>query len=190
MDEKKAIALCIKHHDPTGFEYLFKQFRKEAYFHAIAFLGNHHDAIDACQECFTKAFQVMPKLNCLKAFYPWFYTILRNHCMNILRKRKTILNYASKESAILENNLDESSPIFLEEKKEEHLKTWQTMKKLTPEFREILAMKYIEGLSYQKISTLLGIPRGTVMSRLYHARKEFRKKYIKSVSPTGGDFNE
>ncbi len=118
MNEKKAIALCIKHHDPAGFEYLFKMFRKEAYFHAVAFLGNHDDAVDACQECFAKAFQNMPELNYLKVFYPWFYTILRNHCMNILRKRKLVSNYVSKESVILEKHSDQTSPVFLMERDE------------------------------------------------------------------------
>jgi len=190
MDEKKAIALCVKHHDPAGFEYLFKMFRKEAYFHAFTFLANHDDAVDACQECFTKAFQAMPKLDYLKVFYPWFYTILRNHCMNILRKRKLASNYVSKASVILENHSDQRSPIFLMEKDEEQLKTWKTIENMTPEFREILVMKYIEGLSYQKISALLDIPKGTVMSRLYHARKAFRKEYLKFDLSTGGEFNE
>jgi RNA polymerase sigma-70 factor, ECF subfamily len=70
MNEKKAIALCIKYHDPAGFEHLFKLFRKEAYYHAIAFLGHHEDAVDACQECFAKAFRAIPKLDSLRAFYP------------------------------------------------------------------------------------------------------------------------
>lgn len=186
MDEKQAIALCIKHHDPAGFEYLFKMFRKEAYFHAVTFLANHEDAVDACQECFTKAFQTMPRLNCLKVFYPWFYVILRNHCINILRKRKLSSDYAAKEFVLIENNSDQTSPRYLMERNEKHLQTWNTMKKLSVEFREILAMKYIEELSYQKISILLNIPRGTVMSRLFHARKAFRKEYFK----TGGELNE
>ncbi len=61
---------------------------------------------------------------------------------------------------------------------------------MTPEFREILVMKYIEGLNYREISVLLDIPKGTVMSRLYHARKTFRKEYMKSSLLTGDKFNE
>ena len=190
MDEKQAISLCIKHHDPAGFEHLFKMFRKEAYFHAVTFLANHDDAVDACQECFAKAFQKMPILSYLDVFYPWFYTILRNHCMNILRKRKLVLNYISKESAVLENHSEQSSPSVLMERDEKQQQTWETMKKLSAEFREILALKYMEGLSYQEISILLDIPKGTVMSRLYHARKAFRKEYLKSDLLTGGEFNE
>jgi RNA polymerase sigma-70 factor (ECF subfamily) len=190
MNEKRAIALCLKHHDPAGFEHLFKAFRKEAYYHAIAFLGNHEDAVDACQECFAQAFQAIPKLDSLKAFYPWFYTILRNHCMNMLRKRNVASEYALKESVAVESQYEQTSPAFLAEKGDEQLRIWQTMERLTPEFREILVMKYIEGLCYQEISVLLGIPRGTVMSRLYNARKAFKKEYVKSDLPKGGDFNE
>jgi RNA polymerase sigma-70 factor (ECF subfamily) len=179
MDEGKAITLCIKHHDPAGFEFLFKMFRKEAYFHAVAFLGNHDDAVDACQECFAKAFRTIPKLNNLKVFYPWFYTILRNHCLNILRRKNLESKYLSREAMFSESHSDRASPGFLMEKNEEQLKSWKTMEKLAPEFREILIMKYMEGLSYEKISVLLDIPKGTVMSRLYHARKAFKKEYMK-----------
>ncbi|RXL54805.1 hypothetical protein EO238_33870, partial [Citrobacter sp. AAK_AS5] len=55
--------------------------------------------------------------------------------------------------------------------------TWSTLGRMAPEHREILLLKYIQELSYEEISALLGIPRGTVMSRLYHARKAFQKEY-------------
>ena len=47
---------------------------------------------------------------------------------------------------------------------------------LTPQFREVLTLKHLDGLSYEKIAERLDIPVGTVMSRLYHARLKFREK--------------
>ena len=186
MNEKRAICLCIRHRDPAGFEYLFRTFRKEAYYHAMAFLGNNEDAVDACQECFSKAFQSMPKLKALKAFYPWFYTLLRNHCLNVLKKRKTVATHAAHAAATSENHPFIPSPAVLAEKGEEKVRIWLVLECLSPEFREILMMKYLEGLSYLDIASLLKIPRGTVMSRLYNARKAFKQKYIKSDIPNGG----
>ncbi|MBW2623392.1 MAG: sigma-70 family RNA polymerase sigma factor [Deltaproteobacteria bacterium] len=69
------------------------------------------------------------------------------------------------------------NPAFLLEKKEEQLIVWQTLQRLKPQHREILTMKYLQGLRYDELSGLLDIPRGTVMSRLYHARKAFKDAY-------------
>lgn len=187
MNEARAIELCIKHRDPAGFEFLFKQFRREAYYHAISFLSNHDEAIDACQESFCRAYAAMPRLQELKSFYPWFYSILRNHCMNVLRRQGTIHRYINDETENKEKHADLSTPAVLMERSEEHMKTRQTLERLSAEFREILVLKYIEGRSYTDISGLLEIPRGTVMSRLYHARKSFRAHYLKFESQKGGD---
>lgn len=178
MDENYAIKLCLNYQDPVGFEFLVKKYRREAFFHARAILGNQEDAADACQESFTRAFMAIPKLTRLDAFYPWFYRILRNCCLNMIRKRKSANKYHTEEHRNMALVEDHSNPSALLEKREEQKFIWQVLKSLAPEFREILVMKYIQGLCYAEISEYLGIPRGTVMSRLYYARKSFREKYL------------
>ncbi|MBW2623393.1 MAG: sigma-70 family RNA polymerase sigma factor, partial [Deltaproteobacteria bacterium] len=64
------------------------------FFHALSLLGNQEDAAEACQESFTRAFAAINKFTCLDAFYPWFYRILRNCCLNMLGRKKTAENYA------------------------------------------------------------------------------------------------
>jgi DNA-directed RNA polymerase specialized sigma24 family protein len=84
MNEQKAIRLCLKDRDPIGFEYLVQKYREKAFYHAISWLNSREDALDACQESFTRAFGAITRVRELKRFYPWFYVILRNCCMNIL----------------------------------------------------------------------------------------------------------
>ena len=177
MNESYALKLCLKYNDPKGFEFLVKKYRKEAFFHAHMFLGNHEDAADACQESFAKAFIAIPALKYLDQFYPWFYTILRNCCLNMIRKRKSVQRYQQNryKEATLPNT--QSNPSDLLEQREEQRTVWFVLQKLNPDFREILVMKYIQGYRYHEISNTLGIPRGTVMSRLYHARRAFKEKY-------------
>jgi DNA-directed RNA polymerase specialized sigma24 family protein len=62
MDEQRAIQLCVKHRDPVGFEFLVQKYRREAFFHAFALMGNQEDALDACQDSFAKAFTTIPGL--------------------------------------------------------------------------------------------------------------------------------
>ncbi len=181
MNESRAIRLCLKHHDPVGFEFLVKKYRREAYFHALSLLGNQEDAAEACQESFTRAFVAIQRFSHLDAFYPWFYRILRNCCLNMLGRKKTAENYARQyvRQTVQEARPEKSTdnPAFLLEKKEEQLLVWRTLERLKPEQREILIMKYLQGLSYHELSNLLNIPRGTVMSRLYHARRAFRDSF-------------
>ena len=189
MDESRAIRLCLHHRDPVGFEYLVKKYRREAFYHAQSFLGNREDAADACQESFSRAFKAIPNLSKLDAFYPWFYRILRNCCLNMLRRKKTARRYKQEKQLELPDE-ETSNPSVLVEAQEEQSLVWEVLNALTPTFREILVMKYIQDKRYDEISELLSIPRGTVMSRLYHARKAFRDRYIEAREREGSNRKE
>jgi RNA polymerase sigma-70 factor, ECF subfamily len=178
MEEKQAIELCLRHRDPAGFEHLVRQFRREAYMHAFAMLGNAEDAADVCQDSFARAYAALPRVRKLERFYPWFYTILRNSCLNLLARKKTAEQYRVREAA-REEGADAATPDLLLAQTEEQRQVWAALSSLEPEFREILAMKYLEGRRYEEIAQLIGIPRGTVMSRLFYARQAFRDAFTK-----------
>jgi RNA polymerase sigma-70 factor (ECF subfamily) len=173
----------------VGFEYLVKKYRREAFYHAHSFLGNREDAADACQESFARAFMAIPSLQKLDAFYPWFYRILRNCCLNMLRRKKTVRRYSQEKKRDLQN-VEAADPSKLVETQEKQALIWEVLNTLTPTFREILVLKYIQDKRYDEISELLNIPRGTVMSRLYHARKAFRDRYVAVRETEGSERKE
>jgi len=178
MTEENAIELCIKHRDPSGFDHLVKQYRREAMGHALGIMGNPDDAMDMCQESFKRAFQAMPKLEKLDQFYPWFYSILRNCCFNALARRKTTVKHADKLVLDAEQKRSGFAAPYAEmEKEEAKTEVWSTLQQLSPEHREILVLKYFKDMKYDTIAEILDIPRGTVMSRLYSARKSFEKAH-------------
>lgn len=176
MDERRAIDLCLKHRDPIGFEFLVRKYRREAYVHAIALLGNPEDALDACQDAFARAFGAMARLRHLPQFYPWFYTILRHGCLNRLARRHTAQRYQQAQQQDAAAGIDPATPSRLMEQDEEQRRVWRALEALKPEHREILVMKYVQEHRYDEIAQILGIPRGTVMSRLYHARHALRRQ--------------
>lgn len=175
MEETAAIQLCLRHADPRGFEHLVKTYRATAYFHAVSLLGNQEDAADLCQEAFARAFVAIRKLTDLDHFYPWFYRILRNCCLNFISRKRTAARYRPEPEVAAE------PPSLLLEQGEEQRAVWRALQSLKPEFREILALKYLHERSYEQIAEGLQIPRGTVMSRLYHARRAFRDSYTSEV---------
>jgi len=177
MNEEAAIRLCLKHHDPIGFEFLVKKYRREALYHARIFMKDQEDAADACQESFTKAFMAMPRMSQLDNFYPWFYRILKNCCLNMISRQNTVRKYQTLKKQVKDNGVIYENPHNLLEKTEEKKQVWQAIDALSVDFREILVMKYIQGLCYEEIANILAIPRGTVMSRLYHARIKFKAEF-------------
>ena len=181
MNEQKAISLCLKDRDPTGFEYLVRKYRKTALSTAFGWVNNSEDALDACQESFARAFGAITSVKEMKRFYPWFYVILRNCCMNILadRNKSTKINHGiSQDLEIADTGKDDNALTDIE-RWEENRKIHELLGVLKPEFKEILILKYFNDMNYDEIVTLLGIPRGTVMSRLYHARRAFHDVYMK-----------
>ena len=160
----------MKSRDPRGFEYLVKQYRREAYFHALGFLNDPAAAEDICQESFAKAFAYIPRLKTLTAFYPWFYTILKHGCINQRRSRRALVPVTE----IVDPAAGPLAAIVGDDQKHA---VWSALQGLKAEFREILVLKHLQEKSYADISEILQIPRGTVMSRLYHARKAFVAQY-------------
>jgi RNA polymerase sigma-70 factor (ECF subfamily) len=181
MNEQKAIRLCLKNRDPIGFEYLVQKYREKAFYHAIGWLNSREDALDACQESFTRAFGAIARLRKLKRFYPWFYVILRNCCMNILadRSKSRRINHGLSRNSEKADTETDGNALSGIESREESRYIHELLQVLKPEFKEILVLKYFNEMNYDEIVTLLGIPRGTVMSRLYHARRAFHDLYIK-----------
>lgn len=178
MTEEQALKLCLVHHDPIGFDFLVRKYQREAYLHALALLGNRDDAAEACQESFARAFASLPRLEELTAFYPWFYRVLRNCCLNLLQRRRTARAYLQTEARGESGPEVFASPESALCRDQEAAEILATLASLQLEFREILTLKYLRGHDYQTLSSLLGIPRGTVMSRLYHARKAFQTAYL------------
>ena len=182
VTEETAIQLCLKHRDPVGFEFLVRKFRREAFYHAHAWLGNESDAADACQESFASAYAAIPQLSKLDKFYPWFYRILRNRCLNMLGRRRTREDYAAKSATAPHREGDDQDPSHLAMARESREQVWQVLSQLKPKHAEILTLKYIHGFRYDEISETLNIPRGTVMSRLYDARSAFRQLHQTDVN--------
>jgi RNA polymerase sigma-70 factor (ECF subfamily) len=184
VNERQAIDLCLAHRDPIGFEFLVRKYEREAYMHAIALVGNRDDALEACQESFASAFASLPQLAELTAFYPWFYRVLRNRCLNLLGRRQTARRYrqAAEGQVAREDARADDDPATILGQQQDKAAVWRALASLKTEFREILALKYMQGYDYNALATLLGIPRGTVMSRLFHARKAFHAAYVAGVS--------
>jgi RNA polymerase sigma-70 factor (ECF subfamily) len=163
--------------DKRAFEKLVKRHMADAYLTALGFTGNPEDARDLSQDAFVKAYQARRRFDPEKPFYPWFHRILRNHCLNFLKRvrRKTEPLYF--DDALDNERFKSSKPSPLEqlEKKERVRLLRAAIDRLSAEHREVIVLKSFRGLSYREMADVLGTPIGTVMSRLYYARRMLRE---------------
>jgi RNA polymerase sigma-70 factor (ECF subfamily) len=154
--------------DREAFRHLVERYQSEAVGHAVAILGNREDALDAVQEAFIDAFQALDRFDLSRQFYPWFYTILRNCCYKLAARRKKRETSSTDKLEILASVPGVTS--------EEMLLLERALLELSPPERELLTLKHLDGLSYEELAERLDVPQGTVMSRLYHARKHLRQR--------------
>jgi RNA polymerase sigma-70 factor (ECF subfamily) len=165
MDDAAAIERCLNG-EKDAYRHLVERYQKQAVAHAVSILGNREDALDAAQEAFLDAFRALKQFDRARRFYPWFYVLLRNRCYKITARRREIENIEDTEIIAPRKGLPAEERFALE----------KALLALSKEDREIITLKYLDGLSYEELAVRLQIPRGTVMSRLFYARKQLQAK--------------
>jgi RNA polymerase sigma-70 factor (ECF subfamily) len=176
-DEDSELVLLSKKGRMEAFRKLVEKYKRPAYFIALGLVGNRDDAYDLSQEAFIRVYRNLPRFDPRHRFFSWFYAILSNLCKNHLRGRQVREQYVSDRRNRADCDRQEETapgPDVLLEQNEASRRLWQEIERLPFEFREIIVLKHFQGLSYKEISAMLGIPIGTVMSRLYHARKKLK----------------
>jgi RNA polymerase sigma-70 factor (ECF subfamily) len=177
-EEDRELVIKAKQGDEKAFELLVKRYMRRAYFMALGLVGNHEDALDLSQEAFVKCYRALSRYDERFTFYAWFYTILRNHALTFLRKRKRRRRtFVDVSEEVLEwRDPDGQTPESSLEREEFSKEVWRAIMELDPEHREIIVLSHFENLQYEEIAALLGCPMGTVKSRLYRARAALNEK--------------
>lgn len=163
MDDRMAIEQVLSG-DREAFRFLVERYQNQALTHAAALLGGRTDAQDAVQEAFLDAFGALRRFDLTRRFYPWLYVLVRNRCFKLLAARKPTEDIEEIAIVAPKSGITAEDALTLE----------RALKTIDPQDREIVTLKHLDGLSYREIAEYLGIPQGTVMSRLFYARRSLR----------------
>ena len=169
------LILSAKNGNKRAFADLMKRYAKKIYYAAYSYLRNPDDAADISQDAFLKAYTHLHDFDESKAFFPWIYRITRNLCLNKIKRHE------SRNVGLPEYDLIDTTCISPESEiiNRENVKILQNAINFLPDmFREIIILKHFEECSYAEIGEILEIPIGTVMSRLYNARKKLRELLV------------
>jgi len=158
--------------DLMAFSLLVEKHKRRAYAIALGFVGTPDEAYDISQDAFLRVLRSARKFDSSRSFFPWFYAILVNLCRTHLRKRRREVAL----DAVPEPFDRSTAPDDVYAAQEVRQKLWAALQRLPFNDREIIMMAHFWDYSYREMSAVLNIPIGTVMSRLYYARKKLRQE--------------
>lgn len=157
-----------------AFALLLSRYEKTVYHHALRMLRSQEDAADATQEVFLKVWQGLSSFHGSSAFSTWLYRLTDNVCIDFLRrekKRRGDSSLDAEEGGPAAALADPSpTPHQALERQEERQAVAKGLESLSEDHRRILILRELDGLSYEEIGSILGLPAGTVKSRIARAR--------------------
>lgn len=184
MEDDKELVKQAQDGDQEAFKTLVERYQRKVYSICYGMLKNPEDSMDASQETFIKVFRYLEKFNFQSKFYTWLYRIAVNVCIDQIRKNKKRKNVEyddtySRAAEVGDENIVPSTLGLNPEKaygrKELREKMLEALEKIPEKHRTILILREAEGLNYDEIADVLEVSKGTVMSRLFHARKYFQE---------------
>jgi RNA polymerase sigma-70 factor (ECF subfamily) len=190
-ERDQALVLAAQSGDREAFRKLYDAYHRRAYAVALGVVKNPEDATDVVQEAFVKVHKHLASFQGSSSFYTWLYRIVMNLAIDHIRRSKKSrqvdyqdgvareeddatglspsLGTVNPRKALLQRELSDAIQAALDELPEYH--------------RAVIVLREIEGLSYEEMSEALEVPKGTIMSRLFHARRKMQQ----SLSPYLGD---
>lgn len=172
--------------DRHAFSLLGKAYYRRIQHVVTGFVHNRDDALDVTQDVFVKAYRNLAGFQGQSSFYTWLYRIAMNACIDHRRRRATRAGAVSLEFedsrrhddddegpldlALRSSELDNPQKAALNREMGEHLV--QAIEDLGEKHRQVLLLREVDGLTYEQIALQAGCNLGTVMSRLFHARKK------------------
>lgn len=156
---------------------------QRAYYAALGLVGTHDDALDLSQEAFARAFRARGTIDPERPFFPWLYQIIRRLCFNYTRDQRSHREKLEKAGSWLADTTMGRRPPSPEremERTELREQVAKAIERLSEREREVIVLREFQELRYREIAELLEVPIGTVMSRLYTARRSLARELVES----------
>ena len=171
--------------DSAAFRMLFDKYHRRAFAVAMGVVKNEDDALDAVQEAFVKVHKNIHKFEGSSSFYTWLYRIVMNVSIDHVRRTSRRRNLDFDERALhqqsevagdgaLVPSMTDANPGKAALRRELGGAIGAALQELPDHHRAVIVLREIEGMSYEEMAETLEVPKGTIMSRLFHARKKMQ----------------
>jgi RNA polymerase sigma-70 factor (ECF subfamily) len=190
QEQERALIERARQGDREAYSFLVRAYQGRIMKVVSGLVHNREDAQDAAQDVFVKAWRNLKGFQGGSSFYTWLYRIAVNVCIDQHRRRKT----RAAESLEFEDQLahgeeggggggdffhyhshDMNTPARVAQDRELAAHLYGAIEDLSDKHRQVLLLREVDGLSYEDIAQQVGCHLGTVMSRLFHARKRIQQ---------------
>lgn len=170
--EERALIERAQRGDTAAFGVLVQRYLERVYRVAHAIVRNADEAADIAQDTFVRAFRRMDRFDPQRPLFPWLYQIARNLALNrIERVRRREATLPEQDALLAVGPGPEEAMIAASESE----RVRAAVASLPEAHREVIELNHFQECSYREMADILGIPIGTVMSRLYHARRRLKR---------------
>ena len=190
--DDRSLVLAAQAGDAQAFRALVERYQRRVYQLALGMVKDSDEAMDITQETFVRVHRYLSSFKGDSSFFTWTYRIATNLCLDSARKRSGRERVEMDESdAEIESRMDPPSAALAGPQRaalnaELKEKIDDALAALPPKHRAILLLREVEGLSYEELARTLGIRKGTVMSRLFHARLKMQRKLREYLGDEAG----
>lgn len=181
-EEDRALIEQAQNGDRAAFRKLVERHQRRAFAIAIGLVRDEQDAREIVQEAFVRVYRGLDSFKGGSSFFTWLYRIVTNLAIDLMRKpsrRETeeldarLLDSQSDTPLIAK--IDGADPIDVLRRTEIAQAIQTALDALPPYHRGVILMREVEGMSYEEMAEAMGVSKGTIMSRLFHARQKLQR---------------
>jgi RNA polymerase sigma-70 factor (ECF subfamily) len=178
--EETRLLVRAREGDTVAFDSLITQYREKIYMHTFQIVRNEEDALDLTQETFIRAWRSLPGFDGTATLANWLHRIATNAAIDLCRRRRIRPQAEIHSGSMKIDPASRTTPSRPEQpglsldREEIRRRVEEAFLSLSPEHRAVIILKEIEDLTYEEIARHLGCSLGTVMSRLFYARKKLQ----------------
>jgi RNA polymerase sigma-70 factor (ECF subfamily) len=189
-EEDRALIAKAQAGDTAAFRSLVERHQRRAFAIAYSLVRDENDARELVQDAFLRVFKGLGTFQGGSSFFTWLYRIVTNLSIDLMRKPGRAAGSVhvgeseSNERAEqdgdsvdfpLLSKIDGSDPVDVLRRREIGARIQSALDALPPYHRSVIVMREVEGLSYDEMAHVMGVSKGTIMSRLFHARQKLQR---------------
>lgn len=178
--------------DQAAFRRLVERHQRRAFGIAVALVRDEEDAHEVVQEAFIRVYRGLSQFHGGSSFFTWLYRIVTNLSIDVIRRparrEQPLGDELEREldaAPALVRGFDASDPFVELHRSELRRVIERALDELPPYHRGVIVMREIQGMSYEEMAAAMNVSKGTIMSRLFHARRKLEKALEQCKSELG-----
>lgn len=184
-EEDRALIERARAGDKQAFRKLVDRHQRRAFAIALALVRDENDAREVVQEAFLRVFRGIDSFQGGSSFFTWLYRIVTNLAIDLMRKPSRREQELDETREIKDEldipllaRIDGADPADVVRRGEIRARIQTALDALPPYHRGVIVMREVEGMSYEEMAQAMGVSKGTIMSRLFHARQKLQRALV------------